>query len=151
MSNTFTMIKNSYAITASNEGLQRIKMKRIITIIFLLCALMISYFSNAQNVLVGMTSNGGPQGRGTVFSMNTSGSNFSVIKGFEDWGKTPNGDLLLGDDGNFYGMTYTGGTYTYPGTIFMMTPTGAITILRQLNGPVDGQYPYGELTKGADG
>ena len=151
MSNTFTTAENSYAITASNAGLQRIKMKRIITIILLLCASMISYFSNAQNVLVGMTSNGGPQGRGTVFSMNTSGSNFSVIKGFEDWGKAPNGDLLLGDDGNFYGMTYTGGTYTYPGTIFMMTPTGAITILRQLNGSVDGQYPYGELTKGADG
>jgi uncharacterized repeat protein (TIGR03803 family) len=151
MSHTFTHAKKSYAIIASNTTLQKIKMKKICALIFLLCASLISYLSIAQNVLVGLTSNGGPQGRGTAFSMNTSGANFSVIKGFEDWGKAPNGDLLLGDDGNFYGMTYTGGTYTYPGTIFMMTPTGAITILRQLNGSVDGQYPYGELTKGADG
>src|SRR4051812_14604130 len=122
MSHTFTHAKKSYAIVASNTTLQKIKMKKICALIFLLCASLISYLSIAQNVLVGLTSNGGPQGRGTAFSMNTSGANFSVIKGFEDWGKAPNGDLLLGDDGNFYGMTYTGGTYTYPGTIFMMTP-----------------------------
>ena len=48
-------------------------------------------------------------------------------------------------------MTYTGGTYTSPGTIFMMTPTGSVTILRELDGTKDGQYPYGELIKGADG
>src|SRR3954451_7099636 len=114
MSYTFTLVGNSDAIVASNKELQEIKMRNIRKLIFLLCASLISYLSNAQNVLVGLTSNGGPQGRGTAFSVNTSGANFSVIKGFEDWGKAPNGDLLLGADGNFYGMTYTGGTYTYP-------------------------------------
>ncbi len=151
MSHTCTPVENSYAVITVNRELQKLKMKKIFTLIFLLCASLISYFSNAQDVLVGLTSNGGPQGKGTVFSMNTSGASFSVIKGFEDWGKAPNGDLLLGSDGNFYGMTYTGGTYTYPGTIFMMTPTGAITILKQLNGSSEGQYPYGELIKGVDG
>jgi len=107
--------------------------------------------AHAQDVLVGLTSNGGPEGKGTLFSMKTSGANFSILKGFADWGQAPTGDLLLGDDGNFYGMTYTGGTYIYPGAIFKMTPAGAVTILRELNGTTDGQYPYGELIKGADG
>src|SRR5690348_14571349 len=34
---------------------------------------------NAQNVLVGLTSNGGINGKGTAFSINTNGSNFSLI------------------------------------------------------------------------
>src|SRR3954465_1516177 len=80
-------------------------------------------FAQAQDVLAGLTSNGGPEGRGTAFSIKTNGTNFSIIKGFADCGKTPSGDLLMNSDGNFYGMAYTGGTYTYPGTIFMMTPT----------------------------
>jgi len=101
MSHTCTTVENFYAVITVNRELQKLKMKKIFTLIFLLCASLISYFSNAQDVLVGLTSNGGPQGKGTVFSMNTSGANFSVIKGFEDWGKAPNGDLLLGSDGNF--------------------------------------------------
>src|SRR5690242_14517070 len=120
-------------------------------ILFLVVSALLTLFTNAQNVLVGLTSNGGPEGKGTAFSIKTNGTNFSVINGFVDWGKSPNGDLLLGNDGNFYGMTYTGGTYIYPGTIFKMTPAGAVTILRQLNSNPDGQYPYGELIKGADG
>ena len=105
----------------------------------------------AQDVLVGLTSNGGPEGKGTMFSMKTTGANFSILKGFADWGTLPSGDLLLSSDGNFYGMTNTGGTYIYCGAIFKMTPQGDITILHQLNGTPDGQYPFGELIKGADG
>jgi len=59
------------------------------------------------------------------------------------------GSLLKGDDGNFYGMTNKGGTFGY-GTIFRMSATGAITILRQLNYNTDGGYPDGELIKGVD-
>lgn len=109
-----------------------------------------SFLLQAQNVLVGLTSNGGPQGKGAAFSVTTSGANFSVIKGFADWGKTPIADLYRNDDGNFYGTTSSGGTYT-DGSVFMMTPTGAITILKQFNISVDGAYPNGELIKGADG
>jgi hypothetical protein len=43
----------------------------------------------AQDVLVGLTSNGGPEGKGTMFSMKTTGANFSILKGFADWGSCP--------------------------------------------------------------
>ena len=66
------------------------------------------------------------------------------------WGKNPNGDLLQNTDGNFYGMTFTGGTYTY-GCIFKVTPGGVIIVLHQLNFAADGANPYGELIKGSDG
>ena len=106
--------------------------------------------ARAQEVLMGLTSNGGPEGRGTAFSMTTGGANFSIVKGFADWGQTPQGDLVQGPDGNFYGMTQEGGTLG-AGTIFRMTPDGTVTILRNFDNPVDGGYPRGGLTRGLDG
>ncbi|MBD0258267.1 MAG: hypothetical protein ICV83_21345, partial [Cytophagales bacterium] len=104
----------------------------------------------AQEVLMGLTSNGGPEGRGTAFSMTTGGTNFSVVKGFADWGESPQGDLVQGADGNFYGMTQDGGT-NGNGTIFRMTPEGTVTVLRSFDNPVDGGYPRGGLIQGTDG
>lgn len=128
-----------------------IKKNALTTALFMIVFLfLLQAVGNAQDVLVGLTSNGGPEGRGTTFSVKANGADYSVIKGFADWGKAPTGDLLLGDDGNFYGMTSGGGTYNY-GTIFMMTPTGVITILHQFDYTPDGAYPGGELIKGADG
>lgn len=118
--------------------------------LLVLTALMITDIK-AQDVLVGLTSNGGSAGKGTVFSIKATGTNFSVLKGFADWGQTPNGDLLFGSDGNFYGMTSTGGTYTSTGAIFKMSSTGTVTILKQFNNTSDGYYPNGELIKGSDG
>src|SRR5438477_2243090 len=94
--------------------------------------IMLSFGANAQETLVGLTSNGGLQGKGTVFSFKTNATAFTIIKAFPEWGKNPWGDLLKGADGNFYGMTSVGGTFNY-GTIFKATPTGVITILHQLN------------------
>jgi hypothetical protein len=45
--------------------------------------------NKAQDVLVGLTSNGGPQGKGTAFSIKNNGGNYSIIKSFADWGKKP--------------------------------------------------------------
>ncbi|MDQ3290957.1 MAG: hypothetical protein M3Q05_06665 [Bacteroidota bacterium] len=47
----------------------------------------------AQENLVGLTSNGGPEGKGTLFSVKTNGTGYSVLKGFVDWGKAPYGHL----------------------------------------------------------
>src|SRR3954451_16837361 len=106
--------------------------------------------ASAQTVLAGLTSNGGPEGKGTAFTINTNGSSFSLIQGFADWGRQPTGGLMKGDDGKFYGTTSAGGTYGY-GSIFSMSASGAVTILKQLNYSTDGGYPEGELTKGPDG
>lgn len=105
---------------------------------------------HAQNVLVGLTSNGSVDGKGTAFSINTNGSNFSVIQGFSDWGNTANGSFFLNDDGYFYGMTHFGGTFN-DGTIFKMSADGKVIMLKQFNYSVDGAYPDGQLIKGADG
>lgn len=81
------------------------KLNRLIILsIFLLSA----PFLKAQDTFLGLTSNGGPEGRGTAFSTKNNGTNFSITHAFAEWGKTPNGDLIQGDDGDFYGMTLTG-------------------------------------------
>jgi uncharacterized repeat protein (TIGR03803 family) len=84
--------------------------------------------ARAQDILAGLTSNGGTEGRGTAFSIKTNGTNFSVIKAFADWGKNPFGDLLNGNDGFYYGTSTLGGTYNY-GTIFKVTAAGVVTVL----------------------
>ena len=124
--------------------------KRIGYCTLLLALAFLQQHAYAQNTLVGLSSNGGPGGRGTAFSLTTSGANFSVIKGFEDWGSAPNGNLLKDSDGNFYGMTSKGGTYN-AGSVFKMSPDGKVTVLKEFNLNVDGGYPDGELIKGADG
>ena len=93
----------------------------------------------------GMTSSGGTSSAGTIFKLTTANA-FSVIKhlnGTTD-GKTPKGNLLVGTDGNLYGMTSIGGTNN-AGTIFKITTTGVFTVLRQLNMTTDGGNPFGGL------
>ncbi|HXA80738.1 MAG TPA: choice-of-anchor tandem repeat GloVer-containing protein, partial [Opitutaceae bacterium] len=68
----------------------------------------------------------------------------------------PNANLVQANDGNFYGMTYEGGS-TYvsinnlgEGTIFRMTPAGALTTLVSFTG-ANGSYPAANLVQGIDG
>src|SRR5687767_6773754 len=82
-----------------------------------LFCLMPSFSSKAQDMLAGLTSNGGPEGKGTLFNIKTNGTGFTVVKGFADWGKNPLSNLVQGPDGNYYGMTFNGGTFSNYGTI----------------------------------
>jgi uncharacterized repeat protein (TIGR03803 family) len=123
--------------------------KTLYTFFMMLC-IAVATRTQAQNVLAGLTSNGGVAGKGTAFTIKTDGTGFTVIKPFEDWGKTPEGDLYRNSDGFFYGMTSTNGTYG-GGTIFKMSSSGAVTIVRHLNSVTDGANPKGELIKGFDG
>jgi uncharacterized repeat protein (TIGR03803 family) len=122
------------------------QMMRLLTVFMVL----ITSTTVAQDRLVGLTSNGGPEGKGTAFSIKTDATGFSVIKGFVDWGSHPTSDLVRGTDGNMYGMIPEGGTYGH-GTIFKMTSTGKITVLKNLNLSVDGGYPKGSLIQATDG
>jgi uncharacterized repeat protein (TIGR03803 family) len=63
-------------------------------------------------------------------------------------GKYPNAALTLGNDGDFYGTTYSGGSNGY-GTIFKFTTNGTLTTLVSFAN-TNGAEPNG-LTLGNDG
>jgi uncharacterized repeat protein (TIGR03803 family) len=60
-----------------------------------------------------------------------------------------NGIMAQGRDGNLYGTLRAGGTFSR-GTVFKITPAGAITTLYNFSGP-DGSNPTSGLTLGTDG
>jgi uncharacterized repeat protein (TIGR03803 family) len=71
----------------------------------------------------------------------------------------PYSALLQADDGNLYGTTTQGGeSYGNPrsvngngfGTIFKLSPSGALTTLYAFHG-TNGSYPYSSLVQGSDG
>ena len=95
-------------------------------------------------------------GCGTIFRI-TPGGTFTTLYTFSGSdGSNPYAGLLLGTDGNLYGVTSSGGTQQgYGGTVFKITPSGALTTLYifcSQNLPCsDGAYPVGTLVQGADG
>ncbi len=99
----------------------------------------------------GTTVQGGANGYGTLFSMTTRGVvtfPYSFTGGVD--GANPVAGLVQGSDGNFYGTAYQGGANSY-GSIFKMTPAGAVTLLYEFTGADDGAFPYAGLTQGKDG
>ena len=68
-------------------------------------------------------------------------------------GSFPTGGLVQATDRNFYGTTYGGGTNDY-GTVFKITPAGALTTLYSFcaqTNCADGRNPQAGLVQGTDG
>lgn len=99
---------------------------------------------------------------GIIFRISND-RDFSVIYAFREQqgeGAVPNGSLIDGRDGFFYGTTGGGGDYScsvHPGisgcgTIFRITPSGEITYLH-IFGTTEsaGRQPQGALIRAADG
>lgn len=104
--------------------------------------------------LYGTTQFGGVNGdNGTVFRITMSGALTSLYSFRGPDGNYPVASLVLGGDGNFYGTTSGdrtfGGTNTY-GTVFRMTPGGALTTLTTFKG-TNGATPLASLAAGTDG
>jgi len=61
--------------------------------------------------------------------------------------------LMLASDGNFYGTTKEGGSdgAVDGGTLFSLTPAGAVTLLYSFTGQQDGTGPLFALIQGSDG
>jgi uncharacterized repeat protein (TIGR03803 family) len=102
----------------------------------------------------GTTQYGGMNGNlGTMFRISASG-NYTNLYSFG--GSPGNGEvvyarLVLGNDGNFYGTTYEGGTND-AGTVFRISPSGNHTNLHLFGvSPSDGENPTAELVQGSDG
>lgn len=110
----------------------------------------------------GTTSAGGRFAAGTVFSITSSGA-FSVLYAFCSRigcgdGQGPQAGLALGTDGLFYGTTYNGGASSSCqggcGTVFKVTPQGALTTLHSFCARAncaDGYGPLSTLVQGRDG
>ena len=92
---------------------------------------------------------------GTVFMVTPSGTltNLLSFNGFN--GSNPCAGLILGSDGNFYGTTVNAGTGPggghHYGTVFMMTPSGALTTLYAFTAGDDGGDSQTGLIEGRDG
>ncbi len=99
-------------------------------------------------------------GCGTIYRISPAGK-FSVLYTFCSQGgnpcpdgQSPVGALVEGADGNFYGTTSYGGAYTSGGTVFKITPRGALTTLYSFcsqTNCADGSIPIGALVQGTDG
>lgn len=109
----------------------------------------------------GANAGGGYNG-GTVFKMTPTGTlttlySFCAQPNCAD-GQAPLGALVRATDGSFYGTTMEGGDFTHCaavgcGTVFKITPAGALTTLYEFcsqAGCPDGQFPNG-LIQASDG
>ncbi len=87
-----------------------------------------------NGALYGTTTNGGANFNGAIFETTTTGDVTPVLS-FSDLsadGSAPNVGLVQATDGNFYGSA-SGGT-NGDGTLFEITPAGALTLLHTFDG-----------------
>ncbi len=111
--------------------------------------------SDGQNPLAGLalygstvyggTESAGSYGYGTLFSVGTNGSGYSVIHQFT--GGSDGGSLQVALTlvaSNFFGAASLGGADGY-GTIFSLTASGSLTTLYNFTGGSDGAYELSQI------
>jgi len=105
----------------------------------------------------GAANHGGTFGEGSIFKVTPDGTlselyAFCTTLGNCTDGRFPSG-LILGADGNFYGITGSGGATDF-GSLFKLTPDGTLTTVYSFcpsPGCFQGQSPSGALALGIDG
>lgn len=101
--------------------------------------------------LYGMTTAGGSNGDGVIFSFDLSSSTYTKLKDFSlADGAQPYGSLIQAGNGKLYGMTHYGGNNA-AGVIFSFDPSSSTyTKLKDFEG--NSNYgPYGSLLQANDG
>lgn len=117
----------------------------------------------ADGNLYGTTLQGGTDNRGTIFRVTTAGSvstvySFPALGSFNarglatnEIGANPRAGLFLAADGNYYGTAYQGGANGY-GTVYRMTPGGAVSVVHAFTGaPFGSGFPLSSVTQDANG
>ncbi len=114
---------------------------------------------DANGNFYGATANYGAYAAGgTIFKLAPSGAlttlhRFCATSSACPDGAAPVAGLVLGNDGNLYGVTSAGGTNN-AGTVFKITPAGKFTKIHDFCGMTncaDGANPQAALIQGADG
>jgi uncharacterized repeat protein (TIGR03803 family) len=100
--------------------------------------------------LYGATCQGGSGEAGTIFKI-ALGGKLTTLYNLDSSGDIvyPCAGLVQGNNGNFYGATYTGGA-SGNGVIFQFAAGGALSTLYTFDGS-NGSAPYGPLVQGSDG
>jgi uncharacterized repeat protein (TIGR03803 family) len=100
----------------------------------------------ADGHFYGLTFFGGTNGSGTLYRITPDGT-FMLLHtlDFNADGAMSNGNLVNGNDGYFYGMTWVGGANGL-GTFFRISPAGDFKVLHP-----QGAAQYGTLLPGPDG
>lgn len=124
-------------------------MKKIFTFLMLLNMIILSNL-HAQNgdLLYGVTSTGGSEDQGVIFHIDPTTGLQTVDYSLPvmNKGKTPDGDLTMGANGKFYGMTSLGGNNN-KGVIFEWDPAdNKYTNKIDFDGVAKGSYPHGSLS-----
>jgi uncharacterized repeat protein (TIGR03803 family) len=105
-----------------------------------------SLFQASSGLLYGVTTLGGSENAGVLFSYYPISDSYSKIIDFNSYlnGKSPHGSLTTASQGKFYGMTYEGGENNL-GVIFEFdSHFRNYKLLHSFNG-VDGAHPDGSL------
>ena len=101
------------------------------------------------STLYGVASGGGSAEEGTLFSIGTDGSNFTVLHTFTGGsgdGAAPEGSLIISGS-TLYGVTSGGGNAGGTGTVFSVGTDGsAFTLLHSFSAGADGANPAYGLT-----
>jgi uncharacterized repeat protein (TIGR03803 family) len=111
---------------------------------------------HAQGNLYGTTYEGGANGFGVVFKLDTAGRQILLhsFGGGTDGGN-PNAGVVSGPAGNLYGTTYyggvtDGGTYSSGcGVVYKIDTSGHHTVLYRFTGGTDGGAPSGVILDAA--
>ncbi len=100
--------------------------------------------------LFGVTSEGGINDLGVIFTMNLDGSGYTKVVDFTaEMGTAPKGNLIEASNGYLYGMTQ-GGHNDYGGIYRIGLDGNGFVQLHKFS-YTDGAWPYGALLQASDG
>jgi len=109
-----------------------------------------------DGMFIATSYNGASGNAGALLLLYQSGTNSWSLTNAYDFsggsdGGFPEGALIQGSDGNYYGTTTGGGAYGH-GTVFQFNPaTWTLTNLHSFTGGLGGDSPSGALVQGANG
>lgn len=106
-----------------------------------------------NEALYGVTSAGGSFDAGTLFTLATDGTGFTILRHFNTFpdGAYPQAGLIEGTEGKLYGTTLRGGTFDW-GTVFEMNLDGTgYRVLKRFDYSTTGGFVFGGLVRESHG